>query len=77
VSASPFANTRNSNDCGNSYLVTEGIAHEVLNRYRRDDRKKSLEVIAVTFNMRNHGDREVCYKVLQLFRFCQSLDWGF
>ena len=47
-------------DNGYSYLVTEGIAHEVLSRYRRDERKKSVEFIAVTFNMRNHGDREVC-----------------
>ena len=41
--------------------MTEGIAHEVLSRYRKDDRKKSVEFIAVTFNMRNRGDREVCY----------------
>lgn len=45
-----------------TYLVTEGIAHEVLNRYRTDGRNKKLELIAVTFNERNHGDREVrCY----------------
>ncbi|KAL3419853.1 hypothetical protein PVAG01_08351 [Phlyctema vagabunda] len=41
-----------------TYLVTEGIAHEVLHRYRSDGRAKRRELIAVTFNMRNHGDRE-------------------
>jgi hypothetical protein len=44
-----------------TYLVTEGIAHEVLHRYRTDGRKRKVEMIAVTMNMRNHGDREVCY----------------
>jgi hypothetical protein len=43
-----------------TYLVTEGIAHEILHRYRNDGRKKRVEMIAVTMNMRNHGDREVC-----------------
>jgi hypothetical protein len=43
-----------------TYLVTEGIAHEILHRYRNDGRKKKVEMIAVTMNMRNHGDREVC-----------------
>lgn len=49
-----------------TYRVTEGIAHEVLNRYRNDGRKKKLELIAVTFNERNHGDREVrrCHHLL-------------
>lgn len=42
-----------------TYLVTEGIAHEILHRYRNDGRKKKVEMIAVTMNMRNHGDREV------------------
>ncbi|TFA98382.1 hypothetical protein CCMA1212_009851 [Trichoderma ghanense] len=42
-----------------TYLVTEGIAHEILHRYRSDGRKKKVEMIAVTMNMRNHGDREV------------------
>lgn len=42
-----------------TYKVTEGIGHEVLHRYRTDQRKKRFEMIAVTFNMRNHGDREV------------------
>lgn len=42
-----------------TYLVTEGIAHEVLHRYRTDRRQKKVEMIAVTMNMRNHGDREV------------------
>jgi hypothetical protein len=42
-----------------TYLVTEGIAHEVLHRFRTDGRKSRVELIAVTMNMRNHGDREV------------------
>lgn len=43
-----------------TYLVTEGIAHEVLYRYREDKSKsRSVPLIAVTMNMRNHGDREV------------------
>jgi hypothetical protein len=42
-----------------TYLITEAIAHEVLHRYRTDGRKKRIEMIAVTMNMRNHGDREV------------------
>ena len=42
-----------------TYVVTEGIAHQVLHFYRSDGRKKSVELIAVTMNMRNHGDREV------------------
>lgn len=42
-----------------TYLVTEGIAHQVLHNYRTDGRKKRVEMIAVTMNMRNHGDREV------------------
>ncbi|PTB40245.1 hypothetical protein M441DRAFT_195800 [Trichoderma asperellum CBS 433.97] len=42
-----------------TYLVTEGIAHEILHRYRNDGRNKKIEMIAVTMNMRNHGDREV------------------
>ncbi|CZR58720.1 uncharacterized protein PAC_08612 [Phialocephala subalpina] len=42
-----------------TYLVTEAIAHEVLHRYRTDGRKKKYELIAVTMDMRNHGEREV------------------
>lgn len=43
-----------------TYQVTENIAHEVLHRYRTDDgTTKSVELIAITMNMRNHGDREV------------------
>ncbi|UKZ68253.1 uncharacterized protein TrAtP1_009289 [Trichoderma atroviride] len=42
-----------------TYLVTEGIAHEILHRYRNDGRRKRIEMIAVTMNMRNHGDRQV------------------
>jgi len=41
-----------------TYLVTEAIAHEVLHQYRTDARKKR-ELIAVTMDMRNHGEREV------------------
>ncbi|KUJ13909.1 uncharacterized protein LY89DRAFT_708985 [Mollisia scopiformis] len=39
-----------------TYLVTEAIAHEVLHRYRSDGRKKRFELIAVTMDMRNHGE---------------------
>jgi len=42
-----------------TYLVTEAIAHEVLHRYRNDGKKKRFELIAVTMDMRNHGEREV------------------
>jgi len=44
-----------------SYLVTEDIAHEVLHRYRTEQRQKKYELIALTMNMRNHGDREVWF----------------
>ncbi|SCV30486.1 uncharacterized protein FFB14_03073 [Fusarium fujikuroi] len=42
-----------------TYLVTEGIAHEILHIYRTDRRRKRMPMIAVTMNMRNHGDREI------------------
>lgn len=42
-----------------TYLVTEAITHEVLHRYRNDGRTKRAELIAVTMDMRNHGEREV------------------
>jgi hypothetical protein len=42
-----------------TYLVTEAIAHEVLHRYRNDGREKTVELIAVTMDMRNHGERMV------------------
>ncbi|KAF5660356.1 alpha beta hydrolase family domain-containing protein [Fusarium circinatum] len=42
-----------------TYLVTEGIAHEILHMYRTDGRRKRMPMIAVTMNMRNHGDREI------------------
>lgn len=42
-----------------TYLVTEAIAHEVLHRYRNDAKRKRVELIAVTMDMRNHGEREV------------------
>jgi len=50
-----------------TYQVTEGIAHEVLHRYRNDGKTKSVELIAVTMNMRNHGDREVWLAVPGFF----------
>ena len=45
-----------------TYLVTEAIAHEVLHQYRTGRRKKNRELIAVTMDMRNHGEREVSKK---------------
>ncbi len=42
-----------------TYKVTEDIAHEILHQFRTDSRPKSMGMIAVTMNMRNHGDREV------------------
>ncbi|TQW01064.1 hypothetical protein IF1G_00995 [Cordyceps javanica] len=40
-----------------TYLVTEAIAHEILHRHRRNGGGKSRRpLIAVTMNMRNHGD---------------------
>jgi hypothetical protein len=55
-----------------TYLVTEGIAQEILHRYRTDGRKRKVEMIAVTMNMRNHGDREVCcfYRICWLCVYC-------
>ncbi|XWW94139.1 hypothetical protein V2A60_002081 [Cordyceps javanica] len=44
-----------------TYLVTEAIAHEILHRHRRNGGGRSRRpLIAVTMNMRNHGDREIC-----------------
>ncbi|ERS97555.1 uncharacterized protein SPSK_03448 [Sporothrix schenckii 1099-18] len=43
-----------------TYRVTEGIAHELLHRYRTDPRPKTMGLIAVTMDMRNHGEREIC-----------------
>ncbi|RAO67549.1 uncharacterized protein BHQ10_003561 [Talaromyces amestolkiae] len=42
-----------------TYKVTEGVAHEVLHRYQTDGKQKKAQLIAVTMNMRNHGDREI------------------
>jgi hypothetical protein len=42
-----------------NYKDTEQIAHEVLHQYRKDKRPKKVGLLVVTFNMRNHGDREV------------------
>ncbi|CRG87186.1 hypothetical protein PISL3812_04203 [Talaromyces islandicus] len=43
-----------------TYRVMEDMAHEILHRYRTDTRKgRPMGLIAVTMNMRNHGDREV------------------
>lgn len=61
-----------------SYLVTEDIAFEVLHRYRsaseregkdekaegKGSRGRRMELIAVTINMRNHGEREVCISLV-------------
>lgn len=54
-----------------TYLVMEAMAHEILHRYRNDERNARsgpVGLIAVTMNMRNHGDREVsiCIKSVQL-----------
>jgi hypothetical protein len=47
-----------------TYLFTEAIAHEILHRYRIDKRRKRFGLIAVTMDMRNHGEREVsCFSV--------------
>jgi hypothetical protein len=54
-----------------TYLVTEAIAHEVLYRYRADEKKKKVELIAVTMDMRNHGEREV--RTLLKDRVCTRL----
>ncbi|KAL1893326.1 hypothetical protein Sste5346_006503 [Sporothrix stenoceras] len=42
-----------------TYRVTEGIAHELLHRYRTDSRPKTMGLVAVTMDMRNHGEREI------------------
>ncbi|KAJ6789458.1 hypothetical protein PWT90_00259 [Aphanocladium album] len=42
-----------------TYLVTESIAHEILHRYRSSRDAGQRGMIAVTMNMRNHGDREI------------------
>ena len=42
-----------------THLVTEAIAYEVLHGYRNDGRKKKVEMIAITMDMRNHGERVV------------------
>ena len=42
-----------------TYKVTEDIAHEILHQFHTDSRPKTMGMIAVTMNMRNHGDREV------------------
>ncbi|KAJ5611172.1 hypothetical protein N7510_007891 [Penicillium lagena] len=43
-----------------TYRVMEDMAHEILHRYQTDKTPgRSISLIAVTMNMRNHGDREV------------------
>jgi len=42
-----------------SYIDTEDQAHEVLDKYRQVPREKKVELIAVAFDMRNHGKREI------------------
>lgn len=49
-----------------TYRVMEDMAHEILHRYQTDKTKgRSIGLIAVTMNMRNHGDREVNYGLLR------------
>ena len=57
-----------------TYLITEAIAHEVLHRYRTDGGKKRVELIAVTMDMRNHGERvvSICRVFLVLSDICRS-----
>ncbi|OKL61830.1 hypothetical protein UA08_02483 [Talaromyces atroroseus] len=42
-----------------NYLTSEGFAHEVLDRYRRDGAPKKAGLIAVAFDARNHGERMI------------------
>ena len=45
-----------------TYRVMEDMAHEILYQYRTNQSNdESMGLIAVTMNMRNHGDREVRY----------------
>jgi hypothetical protein len=44
-----------------TYLSVEGVAHGILHQYRTDSRKKKVDLIAVTLDMSNHGEREVCF----------------
>lgn len=57
-----------------TYKVTEGVAHEVLHRYRTDGRRKKAQLISVTMNMRNHGDREVILPLYIVIFFLQVRD---
>lgn len=64
-----------------TYLTTEAVAHEVLWRYRNgivgfDGEKEKpgrIPLIAATFDMRNHGEREVrvCRRLP-----CLELPWS-
>lgn len=59
-----------------TYLVTQDMAHEILHRYRRHNKAKNMETIAVTINMRNHGDREVSKEKRKTYKkeyFFQSI----
>lgn len=49
-----FGHGRTSN-----YLVSEGVAQQVLHDYRSDGRPKKAGLISVTFDARNHGERKV------------------
>lgn len=43
-----------------TYKVTEGMAHEILHQYRSRSRIEPKEtLLAVTFDMRGHGEREI------------------
>ena len=44
-----------------TYLDVEDVIHEILHQYRKDGRRKRAGLVAVAFNMRNHGDRSVGY----------------
>lgn len=43
-----------------SYLDIEDVVHEIVHQYRASRPKLRAGRVAVTFNMRNHGDRIVC-----------------
>ncbi|EXJ69290.1 uncharacterized protein A1O5_07326 [Cladophialophora psammophila CBS 110553] len=45
-----------------TYLDVEDVAHEILHQYRINGRNKRAGLIAVAFNMRNHGDRIINHK---------------
>ncbi|KAL2824346.1 Alpha/Beta hydrolase protein [Aspergillus cavernicola] len=48
-----------------TYLSVEGIAHEILHQYRSHSRQKKVNLIAVTLDMSNHGEREISVEANQ------------